>query len=640
MHHAKAPAPNSVGALPASDRHRPTRHLWGLFAFAFPLAVYLLTLAPTIFPGDAAELTAAAWCLGVAHPTGYPLYMVLGWVATHFGPGSPAANMNGLCALFGALAALATYRLALEVWRLALGGRAAREWPCRAAAATTAAALALSATWWDFSTTADVHSLTMAFVAFAWATGLRLIRRPTRRGLWALAFLSGAAFLNHQVFLVTLPLSALGLAFWWRQGEPGQVGRGRTVALACLLFALPLADYAYLPLRAAARPAINSGDPRGLTGLLAHLTGKQFRTTRVLTEPTGQRIAAGDVPAHVAVRCSEILVWMGEQWKTPDRKVPPGMASGRPSRSRGQGPAAAMGFILLALAALGLPRLFGRSPWAAAGLVGGGLLNLLVVIVYTIADIEPYQVPLLLLVVVLAAVAPAAAGEYFFDPSARNAAVRDRSRRMRILGAAAVALVLAGAAAAQWRSPGRKAIVTLAERSHDYAVQLLETVPPNAVVFTSGDYDIYPLWYAQVCEGLRPDVAVVGSNFVFSRWYAAMLRADLPPGVEVFIGDEPPSTSDRWLVAFLGGCVAPQIEAGRPVFLTLYSEAPERTMIGSHYKLTPACPAFASPTPFLDGPDYTLYRLEDPNGFSVQATQMFRSPEFFPHWRDYLVHRE
>jgi hypothetical protein len=301
-----------------------------------------------------------------------------------------------------------------------------------------------------------------------------------------------------------------------------------------------------------------------------------------------------------------------------------------------------MGFILLALSALGLPRLFQRSPWAAAGLLGGGVLNLVVVIVYTITDIDAYQMPLLLLVAVLAAVAPAAAGEYFADPSGQDPAAREKSRRMRTLGAAAVFLVLVVAAAAQSRAPGRQAVATLAERSHNFATQVLEAVPPNAVVFTSCDYDIYPLWYAQVCEGLRPDVAVVGSNFVLSRWYAAMLRADLPPGVEVFIGDEPPSTSDRWLVAFLGGCVAPQIEAGRPVFLTLVSEAPERALIGgpSRYKLTPALPPFESAMPFLDGPGFTLYRLDDPDNFSAKATEMFRSQKFFPHWRDYLVHRD
>jgi hypothetical protein len=51
----------------------------GSLAFWLPFLLYLRTLCPTFFPGDSAELSAAAWCLGVPHPTGYPLYMVLGW---------------------------------------------------------------------------------------------------------------------------------------------------------------------------------------------------------------------------------------------------------------------------------------------------------------------------------------------------------------------------------------------------------------------------------------------------------------------------------------------------------------------------------------------------------------------------------
>jgi hypothetical protein len=46
--------------------------------FVFSLLVYALTLAPSLGPVDAGELAAAAYTLGVAHPTGYPLYALLG----------------------------------------------------------------------------------------------------------------------------------------------------------------------------------------------------------------------------------------------------------------------------------------------------------------------------------------------------------------------------------------------------------------------------------------------------------------------------------------------------------------------------------------------------------------------------------
>ena len=56
-----------------------------LFLFAF--LIYWRTLAPTIFWGDGIELTTASYTLGVAHPTGYPLFLLLGKLSTLPGRG-------------------------------------------------------------------------------------------------------------------------------------------------------------------------------------------------------------------------------------------------------------------------------------------------------------------------------------------------------------------------------------------------------------------------------------------------------------------------------------------------------------------------------------------------------------------------
>ncbi len=67
--------------------------------------LYLRTLAPGLLFGDAGEFQVAAWTGGLAHPTGYPLYLILGWIWTHLLPlQTPAWRMNLLSALYGALA--------------------------------------------------------------------------------------------------------------------------------------------------------------------------------------------------------------------------------------------------------------------------------------------------------------------------------------------------------------------------------------------------------------------------------------------------------------------------------------------------------------------------------------------------------
>jgi len=65
------------------------------FIFIFTQVVYFLTLAPSVFFGDSGELTAAAYNLGIAHPPGYPLYLLLGkLVISLLWIGDPAYRMN------------------------------------------------------------------------------------------------------------------------------------------------------------------------------------------------------------------------------------------------------------------------------------------------------------------------------------------------------------------------------------------------------------------------------------------------------------------------------------------------------------------------------------------------------------------
>jgi hypothetical protein len=207
------------------------------------LALYTATLLPGIGSGDTAEFQRVAPTLGVAHPTGYPLYTMLGWLWSRLPLGAtPAWRMN----MFSACTA------ALAVGVLFLAARARGQ--TRVIAAAAALTLAVSFTFWSQATIAEVYSLAALIQAL-----LILALLCWRQGhwpLWVAGLLLGLGLAHHRTIILMIPGAVLFLALAvssprrvTAQQLPlsslrSQIARAMLAALAgCLL-------YLYLPLRA------------------------------------------------------------------------------------------------------------------------------------------------------------------------------------------------------------------------------------------------------------------------------------------------------------------------------------------------------------------------------------------------------
>ncbi len=237
---------------------RPQRPTW-LVSLGLALAgllLYLTTLAPTVLEADSGEFQFVAWLPGIAHPTGYPLYVLLGWLWTHLIPfGEVAWRMNLLSALFAAATVGLLYQVAHRLFRQSIP-----EAPALAigtAAAGTALIFAVTPTFWSQAIIAEVYALHALFVTAVVWLALRLVARPgwtfsDPGALW-LTGLFGLSLTHHRTMILLLPVIVLFL--WVSREKATPLTRSPSLWLRhLLLFLMPLLLYLYLPLIAPTTP--------------------------------------------------------------------------------------------------------------------------------------------------------------------------------------------------------------------------------------------------------------------------------------------------------------------------------------------------------------------------------------------------
>jgi hypothetical protein len=203
--------------------------------FGLCLAVYVLTLAPGVLGGDSGELQYIPYILGVAHPTGYPLYTFLGWLWAHgVVVGDVAYRMNLLSAVLGASTATVLYLIAHHL-------------TARHAPALLAAVLfAFSPTFWMQAIVAEVYTLHTTFVVLVIYLLLQWeATRPSTRDLLLAAFVYGLSLTHHRVIIMFLPALAL---FVWLTDRSVFTNAKLLLKIAALGFS-PLLLYLYAPLR-------------------------------------------------------------------------------------------------------------------------------------------------------------------------------------------------------------------------------------------------------------------------------------------------------------------------------------------------------------------------------------------------------
>lgn len=294
---------------------------FALFTGLFAFLIYLTTLAPSVIQIDSGELSAVQATMGIAHPTGYPLFTLLGYFFSLMPLGiSKAYQLNLLSAIWCALGVgvftytakiildnLKSFSPALKVEHVKPPGKKKKkdkknisnqdkihavsevpeirdetlETKKYPAAVSAGLILAFSRTYWFQSTSVEVYSLQVFLFSLIIYT---LVKSFIYNGsasdltfknpwLWFSFFLA-LGFSNHMTTLLILPGAAY---LYFLKYKFSKKSLKSLLPMLAVFFPVLIILYLYLPLRASQNPIINWGNPADFERFFRHITGKQYQ---------------------------------------------------------------------------------------------------------------------------------------------------------------------------------------------------------------------------------------------------------------------------------------------------------------------------------------------------------------------------
>lgn len=476
----------------------------GMSAFIL-FATYLATSAPDLTFWDASELATAAHTLGIPHPPGTPLWVLIAHIATNaFSAAGPARAVTLLSVCAGALTAGVGAAM-VSRW---IGARGA------IAAAVTAGTMY---SVWANATETEVYAVSLLLSVMLLAAGDMAGRSGVTaetRARWraVIVFYSALAISVHLSVWVAIP-AAIALA--WN----GALPRRNEIVLWFALALLGLSAIAILPLLSGREPLLDTGHPVTLSALSDLLQRKQYAVSGLWLRS-----------APLWLQWGNVLEWA--DWQV----------------AFGVHPFAPPSFVRTTLSvAWGWLGVLGvRALWRQDRRVGRAVLLLLLCGTFGVATWLNMKAGPSYGVGVLpeGALHEARERDYFFVlgfwawglVAGVGLTVLSRSFARRLpramailpLGLAAVPLLLNHRVVDRTPEP-------LATLPRTVARLLLDAVPPNGVLYAAGDNDSFPLWYLQQVELVRPDVTIITIPLLGAEWYREQLhrRRSLLPAAAV-----------------------------------------------------------------------------------------------------------
>ncbi|HEX8450634.1 MAG TPA: DUF2723 domain-containing protein [Longimicrobium sp.] len=563
MSQAAPTAQTTVSAGPPVYTPAATRppYLAALAAAAAVFALYAITLGPTTWFWDTSEYIATAHIMGIPHPPGNPLFVLLAraWevLLSPFGL-TPAVRVN----LFSAFMTAGTMFFWYLVVHRILTAFTDRPVFRHGGAAVSVLISATAYTVWSQATVNEkVYTVSlftigvMSWVAFLWRDQVESHAAEPRQGrgkkwhddnaLVLIAFVLALSVGNHLMAFLAAP----ALAVFFLMVKPQVFANWRVYAFAALFGLLGLSAHLYLPIRSNLQPVINEAAPScpNLSSAIISVIG--FGKIKLpgrcpdlhasLARDQYQKPPVMQRQAPFTAQMSNYFQYFDWQWARSVKGEDGYFGAGR----------IFITMIFLALGGFGALEHYRRDRKSFA-YIATLFFTLSVGLVYYMNFKYGFM----------------QVRAFNLDPELSEVRERDYFFLVSFslwglwagIGLAVLWQQLAEAIGGRRNSAYMAAPVLLlgaiplvlncpyASRRNDYtardfAYNMLQSVEPYGVLFTNGDNDTFPLWYVQEVEGVRRDVTVIVLSYLNTDWYAKQLRDITKPCTRPGQADEDPT---------------------------------------------------------------------------------------------------
>lgn len=248
---------------------------FALIPFSILFIIYNFTIAPSVIQIDSGELAAVQYTLGIAHPTGYPLFTILGYLFLQLPLfASKIFQANFLALLFTSVSTVFLSKFLNEILLQYKGKVLENNFIRIIAIITSVLVLGLSATFWFQSTSVEVYSLHLLLISISLFVLIKAFLRNENKYWYLFAYLFGLSLTNHMTSILIIP-SAVFLYFRKFGFKKEALIFGIKLSIITILSAGIV--YLFLPIRALQSPELNWGNPINFENFWRHFTGAQYQ---------------------------------------------------------------------------------------------------------------------------------------------------------------------------------------------------------------------------------------------------------------------------------------------------------------------------------------------------------------------------